>query len=129
MEGPRVTGDQEPAEARFQNNMRWMSGLRDCVKWVQATEHHQGWFYDLVVRLRDDTYVFGPWLLTPEKYKGAFVTAQIASNFGVNDHNFVVDRYWADPVLRGLTEDYYFNETLDDRKWLNPEHRIYDVAR
>ena len=128
-QGPRVEGDKEPAETRFQNNMRWMSGLRECTRWMQTTEHHQGWFYDLVVRLRDDTYVFGPWLLTPEKYKGAFVTAQIASNFGVNDHNFVVDREWADTVFRGITEDYYFNESLDNTHWINPEHRIYEVAK
>ena len=128
-QGPRVEGDKEPAETRFQNNMRWMSGLRECTRWMQTTEHHQGWFYDLVVRLRDDSYVFGPWLLTSEKYKGAFVTAQIASNFGVNDHNFVVDREWADTVFRGITEDYYFNESLDNTHWINPEHRIYEVAK
>ena len=128
-QGPRVEGDKEPAETRFQNNMRWMAGLRECTRWMQTTEHHQGWFYDLVVRLRDDSYVFGPWLLTSEKYKGAFVTAQIAANFGVNDHNFVVDREWADTVFRGITEDYYFNESLDNTHWINPEHRIYEVAK
>lgn len=127
--GPRVKGDLESAEERFQNNMRWMSGLRESARWVQLVEQRQGWFYDLVVRLRDDTYVFGPWILTPEKYRGAFVTAQIANNFGVNDHNFVIDRQWADHVFRGITEDYYFNESLHNTKWINPEHRLYEVVK
>ena len=25
----------------LQNNMRWMSGLRECVQWIQAAEHAQ----------------------------------------------------------------------------------------
>jgi hypothetical protein len=66
--GP-TEGDIEPAALRFQNNLRWMTGLRDCVKWVQHTEFEQKWFYDLVVRLRDDSYLLGPWPLTAEKYK------------------------------------------------------------
>jgi len=27
----------EEADARFQNNLSWMTGLRDCVKWMQVT--------------------------------------------------------------------------------------------
>jgi hypothetical protein len=38
------------------------------------------------------------------------VSTSFGAHFGVNDHNFVVDRYWADQLLRGVTEDYYFNE-------------------
>lgn len=33
-------------------NLHWMNGLRDCVKWMQATEYEQGFHYDLVVKLR-----------------------------------------------------------------------------
>jgi hypothetical protein len=46
----------ETAAARFQNNLRWMNGLRDCVKWMQSIEQEQGYFYDVVVRLRDDSF-------------------------------------------------------------------------
>ena len=118
----------EPALVRWNNNMRWLAGLRECTKWMMKTEYEQRWFYDLVVRLRDDTYAFGPWVLSREKHKGAFVSTKIGVHFGVNDHNFVVDRYWADPLFRGITEDYYFNETLDLYTWGNPERRIFKVA-
>ena len=124
-----VTVEVEPAEVRWQNNMRWLSGLRECTKWVQHTELQQKWFYTNVVRLRDDTYAFAPWLLSPtEKYLGGFVSAGFGSNFGINDRNFVVDRKFADSLFRGVTEDYYFNETLDLFSWNNPERRIYKVA-
>lgn len=118
----------EPALVRWNNNMRWLSGLRECTKWMMKAEYEQKWFYDLVVRLRDDTYAFGPWVLTRERYKGVFVSTKLGVHFGVNDHNFVVDRYWADPLFRGITEDYYFNETLDLYTWGNPERRIFKVA-
>jgi hypothetical protein len=81
---------------------RWMGALRECVKWVMETENKQQYFYDLVIRLRDDSYVLGPWSFSSKKYSGFFVTAAVASNFGVNDHNFVVDRKFADELLRGI---------------------------
>jgi hypothetical protein len=113
----------EPATVRFQNNMRWMSGLRQCVKWVQDTEYQQKWFYDVVVRLRDDSYAFGNWILDQETYRQSFVSADLMMSFGLNDRTFTVDRYWADKILRGIVEDYYFNETLDGYAWTNPERR------
>jgi len=118
----------EPAASRFQNNMRWLAGLRDCVKWVQHEEYRLGIFYDLVVRLRDDTLAFGPWELSKERYGGALTSANTGSFRGINDHNFVIDREWADTLFRGLTEDYYFNKTLSQEMWGNPEHRIYMLA-
>jgi hypothetical protein len=66
--------------------------------------------------------------LSSGKYSGFFVTAAVASNFGVNDHNFVVDRKFADELLRGITEDYYLNKTLARFPWQNPEHRIWEVV-
>lgn len=54
-DGPK--SNYESADIRFQNNMRWMNGLRDCIKWVQNMEVVQRYHYDIVVRLRDDSYV------------------------------------------------------------------------
>lgn len=50
MGGEMPEGGVEPAATRFQNNMRWLGGLRECVKWAQELEFHQRLFYDLVVR-------------------------------------------------------------------------------
>ena len=46
----------EPASVRFQNNMRWLAGLRDCVKWVQDSEYedHSG-------DPGADAFPSGPW--------------------------------------------------------------------
>lgn len=79
-------------------------------------------------RLRDDTLAFGKWYLTYEKLGNALTSAKTGSFRGVNDHNFVIDRKWADILFRGFTEDYYFNDTLAKEQWGNPEHRIYQLA-
>lgn len=108
--------------------MRWMAGLRDCVKWVQLAELQQGFFYDLVVRLREDTFAVGPWLFSPP-YMNHLTTDNTGNYAGrINDHNFAIDRKWADTLFRGLTEDYYFNSTLEDIMWETPEKRIYTLA-
>ena len=124
-DGPK--SNFESASSRFQNNMRWMAGLRDCVKWVMDTEQQQGWHYDLVVRLREDTYALGPWLLD-SSYQHALTSSLSGTFKGINDHNFVIDRLWADTLFRGLTEDYYFNSTLEKVFWGNPEGRIRQLA-
>lgn len=126
--GGRPQGGTEPASVRFQNNMRWLGGLRDCVKWMQDVEFEQRQFYDLVIRLRDDTFAFSKWLITYESMHSALTSARTGNYRGVNDHNFVIDRKWADVLLRGFTEDYYFNKTLKNEPWGNPEHRIIQLA-
>ena len=118
----------EKKEKRFQNNLRWMLGLRDCVKWIQETEQKQGFFYDLVIRLRDDTLIFDKWLFDKVNFKNALTSAEIGSYRGINDHNLVIDRKWLDIMFRGLIEDYYFNKTNRFVKWNNTEHRIYQLA-
>jgi hypothetical protein len=132
----------EPAQLRFQNNLRWMLGLRDCMKWVRlllltlfilylhqmnriepfscflafihrllpfhkadnvifiiscvvhtdlsahhhraiykvmATELEYRLFYDLVVRLRDDTYAFGQWLIDYSAYGHSLTSIRTGS--------------------------------------------------
>jgi hypothetical protein len=118
----------ETAAARFQNNLRWMNGLRDCAKWIQSMEQEEGFFYDMVVRLRDDTFAFDDWVLDSNKYKGSITSLSIGNYRGINDHNMVIDRKYADMVFRGFTEDYYFNKTNRRVPWRNPEQRIFEIA-
>jgi hypothetical protein len=117
----------ESAENRFQNNMRWMAGLRECAKWVQEMELQQGVFYDLIVRLRDDSFALGPWTFNSETYIDSLVSLDLGNSRGINDHNFAIDRKWSDDFYRGLSEDYYFNHTKIE-KWLNPEQHLLQVA-
>jgi hypothetical protein len=119
---------KEDAAVRFQNNLEWLGGLRDCIKWMQNVEQEHGYFYDLVVRLREDTYAFGEWVLEGQKLKGVITSAFLGSYRGINDHNLVLDRKWADPLFRGLIEDYYFKGSDRGVMWNNTEHRIYQLA-
>lgn len=124
-DGPK--SNYESAASRFQNNLRWMAGLRECTRWLQVQEFKQKWFYDVVVRLRDDTYAMGPWKFN-EMYRDVLMSSKTGTYQGINDHNFAVDRKWAENLFRGLSEDYYFNGTLHKVFWGNPEHRIYMLA-
>jgi hypothetical protein len=117
----------ESAENRFQNNMRWMAGLRECTKWVQEIELEQGMFYDIIVRLRDDSFALGPWTFDSKIYLNSLVSLDLGNSRGINDHNFAIDRKWSDDFFRGLSEDYYFNHTKIE-KWLNPEQHLLQVA-
>ena len=55
-------------------------------------------------------------------------SADLGSYRGINDHNLVLDRKWADVLFRGLTEDYYFNKSNRHVMWGNPEHHIFQVT-
>ena len=118
----------ESGSIRFQNNLQWMGGVRDCVKWVQDREMEQRLFYDIIVRLREDTLVFDKWMFDRKKVKGFLTSADLGSYNGINDHNLVVDRKWADTLFRGMIEDYYFNRTSRHQMWNNTEHHIYQIA-
>lgn len=117
----------ESAESRFQNNMRWMAGLRECAKWVQEKELELGLFYDVVVRLRDDSFAMGSWIFDSRIYLNNLVSLDLGSWRGINDHNFAIDRKWIDDFLRGLSEDYYLNHTKIEF-WRNPEQHLLQVA-
>ena len=117
----------ESAESRFQNNMRWMAGLRECAKWVQEKELELGLFYDVVVRLRDDSFAMGSWTFDSRIYLNNLVSLDLGSWRGINDHNFAIDRKWIDDFLRGLSEDYYLNHTKIEY-WSNPEQHLLQVA-
>jgi hypothetical protein len=88
--------------------MRMFVNIRDCFRWVQEEEVRGNKFYDNIVRLRDDTYAFGPWVMNDiELYKRTLVTAGAHQWLGINDHDFSVARPYADLYLRGPVEDYY----------------------
>jgi hypothetical protein len=118
----------ESAEDRFKNNLGWMAGLRDCVKWTQEQEQEQGYFYDVVVRLREDSLVFDTWHIEKRLVKGALTSGYIGANRGVNDHNIVLDRKYTDVLFRGIIEDYYFKGSNRHQMWNNSESRIAQVA-
>ena len=97
------------------------------VRWVQEKENELKIFYDLVVRFRDDTYAFGPWIID-STYLNYVTSLDFGSFRGINDHNIVIDRIWLDDLFRGLIEDYYFNHTKNEPRWDNAEQRIFQVC-
>ena len=89
------------------------TGLRDCVKWTQQVEQEQGFFYDLVVKLREDTLAFDNWIFFKGQLQGVLTSAYIGAYRGVNDHNLVLDRKYAgiltmDDMLTVISIYFYF---------------------
>ena len=103
------------------------SYLSHVLRWVQEKENELKIFYDLVVRFRDDTYAFGPWIID-STYLNYVTSLDFGSFRGINDHNIVIDRIWLDDLFRGLIEDYYFNHTKNEPRWDNAEQRIFQVC-
>lgn len=119
--------DRAYAYERFQNHMRWQNGLRECIKWVQAVEVAHKFHYDFVMRIREDTFVLENFFFFSGT-KGKLISQGIHSFGGVNDHNMVVDRAFADDLFRGLTEDYYLNINSHGIYWRNPEMLLRRMA-
>lgn len=107
--------------------MRWQSGLRECVKWMEEIEVTQRQHYDFVMRLREDTYVFSKFYLSPKGYANKLSSLGMNGYGGINDHNLIVDRIHADKMFRGMTEDYYFQtgeHSSHGYFWGTPENLI-----
>jgi len=103
--------------------------VRECMKLVAAAELRQRVFFDFVVRLRDDAFLFAEWRLAPELYADAVADIAEGSWGGLNDHAFVVDRAHAEAMLRGPLEDYFLHTAVTGTHWGINEQLLGRVAR
>lgn len=123
--------DFEGSTRRFQHHMRWQGGLRECVKWMQATEVENRKHFDFVMRLREDTYVISKFYMFIRGYRNRIITLKEDNFGGLNDHDIIIDRKYADTMFRGLVEDYYFQEARNSShgvQWGNPESLLKRMA-
>ena len=122
---------EKSALERFQNHMRWQANLRECMKWVQAIELDEHMFFDHVMRVREDTYIFAKFILYTSSFQDSIVSLAANDYEGMNDHDFIVDRKFADVMFRGVAEDYYFQEGLNSshgEHWGSPELLLHRMA-
>jgi hypothetical protein len=116
-------------EFRFNVNMRMFSVMRDGVRHIQETEVYLGRFYNLVVRIREDSFFYGSWLLD-STYLKSYSSLSVNSWHGVNDHDFAIDRRYVDRVIRGLIEDYFIDfENIGIHMKHSTEIYIMDVLK
>ncbi|GBG25898.1 Hypothetical Protein FCC1311_021172 [Hondaea fermentalgiana] len=88
--------------------------FRKAMIYIEELELARDSFFDVIFRLRDDTFAFSPFLMPPEFDRDSFGTPQcvLASYpLGYSDHNFILGRNIAAKVLRGMVESYYFRIT------------------
>ena len=132
-----LTSDKSPVNdfsgslRRFQHHMRWQGGLRECVKWMQNVEVENRKHFDFVMRLREDTYVISKYYMFTRSYINRINTLKEDNFGGLNDHDMIIDRKYADVMFRGLTEDYYFQEGKNSshgKRWGNPEWLLKRMA-
>ena len=124
----RLNGETD-AVKRFTLNFIMLTQIRACMRFVSSYEVQTRAFYDYVVRLRDDSYVFAPWVFKPALYIGGVSDIKPGSWGGLNDHTLVVDRLYADVMLRGPAEDYYLNNTETGMRFKSTEGLLMRVAR
>ena len=114
---------------RFTLNFIMLTQVRACMRSVAAHEVQTRAFFDYVIRLRDDSYVFAKWSFQPALYAGAISDIKPGSWGGLNDHTLVVDRLYADVMLRGPVEDYYLNNTETGTHFKSTEGLLMTVAK
>ncbi|GBG34055.1 Hypothetical Protein FCC1311_102782 [Hondaea fermentalgiana] len=88
--------------------------FRKAMMFIEDMELQRGKYFDVVFRMRDDTFAFGPFLIPPDFDRDSFGTTQCGlSSYpnGYSDHNFILGRNIASKVLRGFAEDFYFRIT------------------
>ena len=113
---------------RFTLNFVMLAQIRACMRSVSAHEVQTRTFFDYVIRLRDDSYVFDKWAFLPDLYSGGISDIQPGSWGGLNDHTLVVDRLYADVMLRGPVEDYYLNNTETGTLFKSTEGLLLTIA-
>lgn len=123
---------------RFQRNFAMLSLLRTCMLTLADREVRDRRFYDFVIRLRDDSLVYAPWVLRPDVYAHNLMDVGVGYDGvggfgGVNDHTMVVDRLHADHMFRSPLEDYYLaspeSGTDQPRVLRNTEILLFDTAK
>lgn len=85
--------------------------FRKAMIYIEELELAQNRVFDVVFRLRDDTFAFSPFKVPFNFDRDSFGTPQcVLSSYplGYSDHNFILGRNIASKVLRGMGEDYYF---------------------
>ena len=125
---------EEYDRERFQCHMRWLMGLRDCHEWMENFELKiKKKKFHFVMRLRDDTFVYQPFVFNTAKYKGKFVSTKFNSWGGLNDHNLIADRSISNVMFRRMVEEYYTSKNSVILKWQknddSPEKYFKSQAR
>jgi hypothetical protein len=111
---------------RFEMNFAMLASIRECARHVFARETADGKFYDFVIRLREDSYIFSPWILDISLYKNSIADIKAGGQGGLNDHTLIVARRWADQMFRGPIEDYYLHS--NGSAFGNTERLLFQTA-
>ena len=93
------------ALVRIQSHVRqWLSMLQ-CYRHFQSQKVH----YDVIVKVRDDSFVLTPWNIAKLNYSGTIRIPECLGWRGYNDKVAVLDSQYAEAFFSGPVTDYYFN--------------------
>lgn len=98
---------------------QWVN-TRRCMQLVEQQEVAQKVLFDVVVRLRDDAFVFQP-MLIPDDSVNYLTTSKCFTWGGINDVIYIIGRKWASAFLRSFSEEYYLSH-----KNLNPGRNSFN---
>lgn len=103
---------------------QWIN-TRRCMELIEQQEVAQRSYFDVVVRMRDDVFVFEPMIL-PDDATDFLITPKCFTWNGLNDAIYIIGRRWASQFFRSFAEDYYINYNQlhpENTKFNgNPEH-------
>lgn len=118
---PLPPDSPEAARARARRSLRLG---RACARMVTTDEIGLGIHFDFVLRVKEDSLFFAPVALDVTSLNtsvGILPEAHWLDDAGarnvVSDHAFLVPRRWLEPMMRGVVEDFYFDEAAGSNSW------------
>ena len=101
------SGSLQSRQDRHQTHLRQYWSVSKCADQLIEWEEEGGYFYDEIVKLRDDTIVLGHIPLGQGKFQGSIYFKNCAEWEGVNEKHFIGEGRYVLGLLRRLLLDYY----------------------
>ncbi|CAM9672522.1 unnamed protein product [Chrysoparadoxa australica] len=122
MSKAKVEREAEEQALRHLGHVRQFDAVGLCMDQVEAWEQEEGLEYDVILKVRDDSYLFDK-LMVAQSHKEAAFFVDCMEWGGLNDKHFIGGRHSVGRLLRNLLPDYYARPK-SDYYYLGPRKKL-----
>jgi hypothetical protein len=97
---------------RLQHHLSQFAHMRTCAQLIQAHEVRNGWHYDVVLKMRDNTLAVSPFVVGSVHATGRARTKRCVEWGGYNDKAMTIPRRYMDGALRAPSEDFFLSRDI-----------------
>jgi hypothetical protein len=109
---PRYRRDRpsRERETRMQHHLSQFAHMRTCAQLIQAHEVAEGFHFDMVLKMRDNTLAISPIALSAAHVPGRARSKACIEWGGYNDKVMLIPRRFMDGALRAPSEDFFLTK-------------------